>query len=50
MVFLFLVKTIALLLFSLLTSYVLLFGKKRTGIKLDYALTAIILLVVIFRT
>ena len=43
-----LLRSLAFLLFVLLTSYVLLFGKASTGMKLDYLFTALFIIGVIF--
>lgn len=41
------IKVIAWIVFCLVSSYVLLFGKEKTGIKIDYVFTSVILLGVI---
>lgn len=38
------IKALAFILFCLISSYVLLFGKEHTGIKVDYAFTSAILI------
>ena len=41
------IKVVTFTIFCLLSSYVLLFGKEKTGIKIDYAFTSAILIGVI---
>ena len=38
------IKVVTFTIFCLLSSYVLLFGKEKTGIKIDYAFTSAILI------
>lgn len=38
------IKIVTFVIFCLLSSYVLLFGKEKTGIKIDYAFTSAILI------